>query len=148
MSFLEGYRLDLGALTADLWNIQPQMVSLGKNLALLQNGRIIALPAACSPEFQWLLVFLDHSHTLLPALSSPITVWARKSKQGGIIYWPSGVSNPAPLLSTPLWLHMLRAPHARKTDQVDGVAGPGCTWRLMAHPAPLGPTCFSVVGRF
>lgn len=32
MSFLEGYRLDLGALIADLWNIQPQMVSLGKIL--------------------------------------------------------------------------------------------------------------------
>lgn len=66
------------------------MFPLGENLALLQNGRIIALPAARYPEFQLLLVVLDHSHTLLPALSSPITVKETRSKQGGIIYWPFG----------------------------------------------------------
>lgn len=32
-----GCRLDLGALTADPWNIKPEMFSLGENLVLLQE---------------------------------------------------------------------------------------------------------------
>lgn len=39
---------------------------------------------------------LDHSHTRLPALSSLITLWPRKSEQGGIICWPSGCQRPCP----------------------------------------------------
>lgn len=105
----------LVALTADPWNIKPKMFSLGENLALLQNSRIIAPApaeaAARCPEFQLLLAFLDRSHTLLPALSRPITVGKKvKTRKDPLLaLWPS---DPVPLhLCLPPLIHT-QAPRA------------------------------------
>ena len=135
------------ALTADPWNIKPKMFSLGENLALLQNSRIIAPApaeaAARCPEFQLLLAFLDRSHTLLPALSPPITVGKKvKTRKDRLLaLW---LSDPVPLrlCLPPSSTHK---PHGQGDYQMSGAwsqdsqGGP--------RPAPPSPTCFSVLGR-
>lgn len=108
----------MGPLTADLWDIKPERLSLGKSCKMSVSQH----PAARCPESQLLLVFLHHSHTLLPALPSPITVWARKAKQP----CPSPARLPG-------------CPAHRGIDQVM-VCGPGCIGRLTAHPTLSRPT--------
>lgn len=127
----------LVALTADSWNIKREMFSLREKIfAFLKIDYIIARPTVAAAQhtalFQRLLIFPDRSHTLLPALSSPITVWVRKSKQGGTVLW--SFSCKCPLRLSVLCV-LCSGPCAGRTKQVGGVAAPRCAWRIPAHPA-------------